>query len=449
MNTHGRPGSGALFRVLILLAILLAGTSLSFPQTPKQSSSKKQEKQRSPKELRQWLAKSITSRELSDHVKYLASPELEGRGTAQKGGKTAAEWIAKEFEKYGLVPGGDNGTYLQKFPALGGESWNVIGSLTGTHPSAKDQAAILGAHYDHWGKDESTGVVKPGADDNASGTAGVLEVAQAFADGDLPHDRTIVFICFGAEEHELIGSKYYVRNPAFPLGKTIAMVNLDMLARGGARELTAFNAGPQWDRLFEETTKGYGFRLGRMTHDNSDHFPFQGAGVPAFQLNTGAHPDLHEPTDTHDRCDFKKSKRVTEIVGLLMLELVSRKGMFQRSGWERVYAGRGGPLKMLTGAADIPAEAREKHGLPEDQGGVLVEAVAGGGAGGASGFKGGDIIIEFNGQKLPKEDAPAKFTQMLAEAAAGASVECIVLRPKGGTKPRFSKRKLRVRLPKK
>ncbi|MHC4607077.1 MAG: M20/M25/M40 family metallo-hydrolase [Planctomycetota bacterium] len=287
-----------------------------------------EKKPRSAKEIRKDALDSVSDKDFKDHVTFLAGDKCAGRGTGQPGGKVAAEYLAKQFKEYGLEPGGDGSKYLKSFTCRGAETWNVIGYLKGQDSSAKDEVVVVGGHYDHLGKGKSG--YAPGADDNASGTVGVLEVAEAFVEADLPHDRTIVFACFGAEEKGLVGSGNYVRNPKFPIAKTIAMINLDMISRGSMDSLTMLNASSAWDPLFNEINKHVSFSLRRSRSGASDHANFLRAGVPAVFVHTGIHGDLHKRSDTASKCNWKKCEKVGEYVCLLTMKLAEKKTKMAR-----------------------------------------------------------------------------------------------------------------------
>ncbi|HET6890952.1 MAG TPA: M20/M25/M40 family metallo-hydrolase, partial [Pyrinomonadaceae bacterium] len=216
--------------------------------------------------LAQQPAQPSTDR-LRSHVKYLASDELEGRRTGTPGAQRAAQYIAEEFKRLGLRPAmkkagatnekGKSG-YLQPFPYVPRElakenvhgvhgvapvhpavearsstnsspltAWNVVGILEGSDPLLKNEAIIIGAHYDHLGRGGSgslaqrEGGIHHGADDNASGVAGIIELARTLTTQRPKPRRTIVFIAFSGEEEGLLGSDYYVNHPVVPIASTV------------------------------------------------------------------------------------------------------------------------------------------------------------------------------------------------------------------------------------
>lgn len=183
------------------------------------------------------------------------------------------------------------------------QATNVIGVLPGTDPALAGEAIVLGAHYDHLG--ESGGAVYHGADDNASGTAVVLGLARAFAAAG-GTARTLVVALFGAEELGLVGSAHYVRQPAWPLARTAAMLNFDMVGRMQDGRLTIGGADTG-DRLRRVLTDALAHVPGLRAdvrgtpHSASDHSRFYSAGLPVLFFHTGVHPDYHRPSDTAEK----------------------------------------------------------------------------------------------------------------------------------------------------
>jgi hypothetical protein len=180
---------------------------------------------------------------------------------------------------------------------------NILAQIPGSDPEIGHEVVIVGGHFDHLGTDGSA--IYNGADDNASGTAVVLELAQLFADWGRPPARTLLFAGWNAEELGLIGSMYYVMDPPFPLDDTVAMINLDMV--GGGEELGLIDFGGSdagSEELYEllATQQNDDFPVTPLgASANSDHAWFQYAGVPvAFLFTSGAHAHYHTPADTFD-----------------------------------------------------------------------------------------------------------------------------------------------------
>src|SRR5439155_4853614 len=201
---------------------------------------------------------------------------------------------------------------------------NVIGVLPGTDPALAAEAVVIGAHYDHLGR--ADGVVYPGADDNASGTAVVLGLARAFAAAG-GTDRTLIFALFGAEELGLIGSRHYVSRPALPLERTVAMVSFDMVGRLQGRVLSigGGESGSRFRTLVSDAAQpeGVALEINGSPYGPSDHSRFYAAGVPVLFFYTGGHSDYHKPSDTADKIDAAGMARVAAVGARVVERLAS------------------------------------------------------------------------------------------------------------------------------
>jgi len=201
---------------------------------------------------------------------------------------------------------------------------NVAAVLEGRGALA-DQTIVVGAHYDHLGRGRSgsgspsTNEIRNGADDNASGTAGVLEIARAMASRtDVAARRRIVFVAFAAEERGLLGSREYVQRPPFPLDRTVAMVNLDMIGRLTNNKLTVYGTGTskEFETLIDELNQKYAFDLKKESPGRgaSDHASFYEKKIPVLHFFTGVHGDLHLPSDDFDKINLDGMTRITQMV---------------------------------------------------------------------------------------------------------------------------------------
>lgn len=219
---------------------------------------------------------------------------------------------------------------------------NIIGVVEGS--DKKDEVIVVSAHIDHLGKRD--GKIYYGADDDASGCAGVMAMAEQFAkaksEGNGPR-RTIVFVTFSAEEKGLLGSRYYVNNPIFPLENTIANLNIDMIGRSDtiARNTTNYTYIIGSDRLSSdlhmihenanaeccEVTLDYKYNDEKdplRLYYRSDHYNFVKNNIPAIFYFTGLHEDYHQPTDTVDKIDFSKTVNITRLIFNTAWELANR-----------------------------------------------------------------------------------------------------------------------------
>ncbi|MDH3270524.1 MAG: M28 family peptidase [Gemmatimonadota bacterium] len=247
---------------------------------------------------------------------------------------------------YGVIelPGTrlDLTTSVQRNVVLGR---NVLALLEGADPELRDEVVIIGAHHDHNGADGET--VFNGADDDGSGTVGVLEVAEAYAraaeEGERPR-RSVMFALWDAEERGLLGAWYYTLRPFFPLERTAANLNLDMIGRheevpedGGGRfrglavqsaesnanaiNILGYTRAPELASMVEAANEPTGLTL-RFRYDNnesnllrrSDHWPFLQNDVPAIWFHTGLHPDYHTPFDDAERIEYEKMTRIVRLV---------------------------------------------------------------------------------------------------------------------------------------
>ncbi|MBI4320410.1 MAG: M20/M25/M40 family metallo-hydrolase [Chloroflexi bacterium] len=204
---------------------------------------------------------------------------------------------------------------------------NVLGAIPGTDPALRDEVAIVSAHYDHVGVDV-TGQIFHGADDDASGTAAMMEIARVFSSAGFAPKRTLLFVGWAAEEEGLIGSSYYVDNPLYPLDKTVAVLQLDTVGVGNRSGVDVFG-GTALPELFEVISanaaeQGVTARA-RRPSGASDHAPFFRADVPAVLISTtGPHPHIHTPADTIDTIDPFELEQSARIAAATAYELAVR-----------------------------------------------------------------------------------------------------------------------------
>jgi Zn-dependent M28 family amino/carboxypeptidase len=225
---------------------------------------------------------------------------------------------------------------------------NVVALIEGSNPALKSEAIIVGAHYDHDG--EAYGQIWYGADDNGSGTVALLELAEAFGPGSPRPARSVLLCAWAGEEKGEFGSRYYTGHPVFPLNKTVAMFQMDMIGRNeehaanraqqvpeerasdNANSLnvlgTAFS--PELKSLISrennDTKLTLKFRYDFAAEDlmrRSDQWSFMQRGIPGIFFFTGLHPDYHTPRDTPDKINYPKLEKITRLVYLSTLELAN------------------------------------------------------------------------------------------------------------------------------
>jgi hypothetical protein len=271
------------------------------------------------------LSEEIRSEELKAHVYRLASPEFKGR--RGPGAARAARHIAAAFEKLKLKPAFGE-SYFQQIPWLPAAGKgddhsfvgsNVAGMIVGCDPNLKDEWIVLSCHLDHLGV--SAKGLYAGADDNASGCAMLMEVAERFALQKAKLRRTIMFVAFDQEEAGLLGSTYFAAHPPMEVRKLKAFLTADMIGRsmGDVMDEYVFALGsessPELRELIEKHAPKDGLKVGRVGTDiigtRSDYGPFRDRKVPFLFFSTGMHPDYHTPRDTPDKLDYVKLVRIS------------------------------------------------------------------------------------------------------------------------------------------
>lgn len=286
-------------------------------------------------------AATIDQPRILDDIKFLADDRLEGRMTGTAEADTAAAYIEQRFKQVGLqAPAGGwfqefkvEGGAAQKVAAAGATGRNVVGLLPGSDPVLREEIIVVGAHYDHLGggsfgalDPDSTGKVHNGADDNASGVAAIINLAQRMAAD--PPARTIVFVAFSGEELGLLGSAWYVRQPAVPLSRTMAMINFDMVGRLRNDKLIIYGTetATQFTPLLDSINKSFGFDL-KMRGDGygpSDQSAFYAVKKPVLHFFTDLHEDYHRTTDDWQKINVAGMLKVTDFAAALLRELGDR-----------------------------------------------------------------------------------------------------------------------------
>jgi Predicted aminopeptidases len=200
---------------------------------------------------------------------------------------------------------------------------NVVGYIAGSDPKLKDELVVVGAHYDHVGfmkqHKEGERYIFNGADDNASGTSGLLAVAEAFSKSKVKPKRSVLFIAFTAEEKGLYGSQAYVQNPLFTLSNTVAMLNMDMIGRGNpdTLHLEAGALSPDLTAIAQKENADIGFRIqvdGTEFLDRSDQSSFYHKNIPFIMFFAGLHPDYHTVRDLPETIDTLKASKIARLV---------------------------------------------------------------------------------------------------------------------------------------
>jgi acetylornithine deacetylase/succinyl-diaminopimelate desuccinylase-like protein len=379
-------------------------------------------------------AEPFSVERMQQDIAFLAQADLAGRGLGTAQLDRAADYIAERFRAAGLQPGGDEGGWFQTWqqPVESQDTdvklKNVVAVLPGSDPRLAGQSLVIGAHYDHLGHGETNGrqqdrgQLHPGADDNASGIAVMLELARSLSGKPLP--RTLVFIAFTGEESGKLGSRHYVRHAgAYPAEDIIAMLNLDTVGRLGERPLILFGTGTadEWVHIFRGAGYVTGVPVKTVADDfgSSDQTAFIEAGIPAVQFFSGNHEDFHRPGDIPEKIDHDGLAKVARVLN----ETV------------RYLGERPGPLGSTLGAAQTGAPAtrttsrRISFGTVPDftysGTGVRLDDISAGTPAERAGLRKGDIITVVN--EIPVNDLRS-YSEALKKLDPGDAIRVNFLR---------------------
>ena len=290
-------------------------------------------------------------------------------------------------------------------------AYNIIGVLPGTDPVLKGEYIIIGAHYDHLGRGGQGSLapnsmeVHHGADDNASGTSALLELARQFS-AVKKNKRTIIFMSFSGEEEGLLGSKFYANNPVYPLDKSVAMFNLDMVGRlnEGKLNVGGMGSASEWNDLVKkhnemlsDAASGVGGKFNLVLSDDgygpSDHASFYGKKVPVLFFFTGTHLDYHKPSDTADKINYAGIKRINTFVADLV-NAVDQNAVRPTYTVAKSAAAPGG------GRGGISITLGTIPGDGDSDDGMVVDGIRDNSPASAAGIKTGDKIVKLNGRDV-------------------------------------------------
>lgn len=353
---------------------------------------------------------SITTTELKQHVSALGADTYEGREAGSRGGHAAGGYIVKELSALKLKPAGDNG-YFQSWD---NEYRNILALWEGSDPQLKHELIVVGAHYDHVGYGTSSnsfgplGYIHNGADDNASGTSAVLEVAEAFASMDARPKRSILFAWWDAEEKGLLGSKHWLANRTLAEYTVVMDFNMDMVGRmkNSRLEVSGIRTAPGLREFVARHMEGIDAKLAYdwNIREDSDHWPFYNAGIPFVMLHTGLHEDYHRPSDDADKLNIDGIRETSRLMIRLVADAADRSAMFKfRAAARRESEASHDREKVAAEAPPSRLGIRwdandETHGL------VLTEVVTGSAADQAQ-LVLGDRLLTFNGANIPDGDS--------------------------------------------
>ncbi len=311
---------------------------------------------------------------LKRHVVMLTADEMEGRGLGTEGKVLAKNYIAGCFREIGLQTFDGLDEYFQHFELRISlaivKATNVVGYLEGSDPALRDEYIVIGAHYDHLGYRPVNGrVVYPGADDNASGTAMLIELARFFAKNPGMMGRSIIFIAFDAEESGLHGSEWFISgNRVVGTENVKLMFSLDMVGMLEANrgiDLRGISTLENGTQLAEKMASAQNLAIRRTTADlpvRTDTYPFGIAGIPSVHIFTGMESPYHSPEDTWDLLDYRGMARIT----LFMFSFVSRLSGLPELNPSRRFARLQHPWALRFNAGLLGQAGSTYHEYPDD-----------------------------------------------------------------------------------
>ncbi|HXB41497.1 MAG TPA: M20/M25/M40 family metallo-hydrolase [Bacteroidia bacterium] len=382
------------------------------------------------------FAQTISVAEIKKNINFLAGDILKGRGTSSAEETVAAEYIAATFKSYNLTPKGNNGfiyDFTFKTPA---HPHDTIG--TGEEKKSKDVVAflnnnakytiVIGAHYDHLGlgHDHNSldanpeGKIHNGADDNASGTAGVLELAKYFSTNNKKENYNFLFICFSGEELGLIGSKKWCEKPTLPLDSINYMINMDMIGRlnDSTNKIIIYGVGtsPIWVPLIDKMQSPLSIKKDSSGIGPSDQTSFYLKNLPVLHFFTGQHSDYHKPSDDANKINYEGEKKVLEYIVKLIEETDAMpKLTFLKT---KTPDTKSGSFKVTMGV--MPDYVFEGKGM-------RIDGVTEGKPASKAGIKQGDVVIKLGDDEV---DSVQTYMKALSKFKKGDAAKVKVLRDK-------------------
>jgi hypothetical protein len=380
------------------------------------------------------VSQKINQENIKKHIRFLASDELKGRQTGSPEELLALAYLEKEFKKLKLTPKGTANTYRQAFTFKGGmhgsgpegTAHNVVAFLD----NQAEKTIVIGAHFDHLGVGENgssldanpQGKIHNGADDNASGVAGVLELARYFKSNKVKEKNNFLFICFSGEELGLHGSKHYAENPTLTLSDANYMINMDMIGRLNptTKSISVSGSGtsPVWETLLKNVSPtSLSIKTDSAGVGPSDHTSFYLKNIPVLHFFTGSHSDYHKPTDDWDKINYEGEKEVLELIISVIEKLDDQpKLAFLTTKNKSMSSSRS--FKVTMGV--MPS-------YTSDAAGLLVDGVTEGRPAQKAGILTGDIIIQIGDHTIKDVQT---YMEALGKFEKGQQVPVKILRNK-------------------
>lgn len=347
-------------------------------------------------------AQRPTVKNLKRNITYLASDELKGRGTASPEEIKAANYIAGQFKKCGLTT--FNKSCLKEFTFKKNlnphdtstvnipeqKAYNVVGFID----NKADQTIVIGAHYDHLGlgHDKNSldsnpdGKIHNGADDNASGTAGVIELAKYFSENKTVEPFNFLFVCFSGEELGLLGSKKYCENPDVDLKSVNYMINMDMIGRlNKENKLIIYGVGtsPVWVPLIDSIRTDFSIKKDSAGIGPSDQTSFYLQDIPVLHFFTGQHEDYHKPSDDVEKVNFEGEIKVLDYI----IQLIERTYKYPKLAFLKTRNPETGKAGYKVTMGVMPDYTYEGEGM-------RIDGVSEGKPAFKAGLQKGDVVIK-------------------------------------------------------
>lgn len=379
----------------------------------------------------------ITQADLRKHVGTLAADALEGREAGTRGGKAAAVYIVTHLEKIGLKPGGDDGSWYQGF---GRDYRNILAVIPGSDEILAKEYILVGGHFDHVGygrKDNSAGpigYIHNGADDNASGTSALMEMAEAIQSLNTKPKRSILFVFWDAEEQGLLGSEHWAKRPTIPIERVKLAINIDMIGRLRKNSMKVYGSrtGGGLRRLFSERNSAkikvdFDWDIER----DSDHYPLAQKRIPYVMPYTLKHHDYHRPSDDIGKINYKGMERIARTMFGVVYDAANQDSLpeFRAIAMRETNRLRDSRAKPAQPKSRLGIRYRDlSNAVPDAENAAYPEAVevtyvSPNSAAQLGGLKVGDHIKRFGGR--PVNELPDFRTLVLA---ADSPAEVIVER---------------------
>ncbi len=377
----------------------------------------------------------FSEKRMMSSIKYLASRELKGRGLGTKELDQAADYIATQFKNAGLKPLFKD-SYYQEFTHHFKDKGtlklkNIVGVIEGSDPKLKNNPIVVSAHYDHLGfgwpdvHSGDEGKIHYGADDNASGVATIIELAQTMGKSVKPK-RTIIFLACSGEEAGLIGSRYFVEHRKnYIKGEIFADLNIDTDGSLFDKKILVLNANTakEWKFIFMGTdyTTGVKSQVVEKQLDASDQVAFIENQIPAVQLFTGATNNYHRPTDTFDKIDGKGLVKVATVAKEVLVYLADRENAMPFTGENakpKTQQKNENKISRKVSTGSVPDFAYAGNG-------VKIGSVIPGSVGEKAGLKKDDIIIKLGKEKV---DNLKTYSDLLKQHLPGETITLTVIR---------------------